>query len=230
LLRIKSSPPQFPVRKCAVGRAARSAPGVPIQHRRRAFTLLEVLIVLVILATVLALFLPTFDRLHLEYRLRQGAQLVQAKMAGARVHAIDTGIAYQFRFEPGGQRFLVIPDDLQALVAPASGTGATPGAPLAPRIPKFLGRLPSTKAAFDPASTGGSMGQQLPTEWLSGISNAGDLTNVTWSAPILFHADGSATTAQIVISDKKSRSVVVSVRALTGGVSVSNIEKGGPTR
>jgi hypothetical protein len=85
--------------------------------------------------------------------------------------------------------------------------------------------LPSAKAYFDAASFGGS-GQPVPAEWLSGIPNAEEFTGVNWSAPIMFHPDGTAAQAQIVIRDKESRRVVISVRALTGGVSISKIENG----
>jgi Tfp pilus assembly protein FimT len=190
----------------------------------RGFTVFELVIVLGILATIVALSWPALEQFHMEYRLQQGGHLVQARMAGARVHAVDTGIDYQFRFEPGGQRFLVLPYDQQALLAPAGGMNAN-GA-VTPRIPKIAGRLPSTKAQFDSSGTGGSTAQNIPSEWLSGLQGAGDLNGVNWSAPILFHADGSATTAHVIIRDKNSRFVTVSVRALTGGVSVSKIENG----
>jgi prepilin-type N-terminal cleavage/methylation domain-containing protein len=196
----------------------------PRIHSPRGFTLFELLIVLAILTTIVALSWPALEQFYTDYRVRQGGHLVQARMAGARVHAIDTGVDYQFRFEPGGQRFLILPNDTQALLSP---TGATQTGGATRRIPKIAGRLPSPKAHFDPASTGGSTGQQVPSDWLSGIKDAGDLNSVNWSAPILFHADGSATNAQVMIADNKSRFVTVTIRALTGGVSVSNIANGG---
>lgn len=201
---------------------------------RRAFTILEVVLILAILATIVGLAWPALDRLHAQYRLRQGGQLVQARLAGARVHAIDTGYVYQFLFEPGGQRFVVLPHDAQALSAAASAAPNTGGAASsaspgtgATRIPKLAGRLPSPNAHFDAASTGAAQGQQLAGEWLAGIPDAGDYSNATWSAPILFYPDGTASHAQLVLRDKNSQVVTVSIRALTGGISVSKIEHGG---
>jgi hypothetical protein len=61
---------------------------------------------------------------------------------------------------------------------------------------------------------------------LTGLASADEFASVNWSAPVVFHPDGTAGMARIVIRDKKSRIVTVSVRALTGGVSVSKIENG----
>lgn len=191
--------------------------------RRAAFTIFELLIALAILVTALAVSWPVLDRIRMEYRLRQGGQLIQARMAGARVHAIDTGFDYQFRYEPGGQRFLILPYDTQALAL--QPTSATPTATRPPA--KLAGRLPSTQTHFDAASTGGSTLQTIPAEWLSGIHDADQFVGVNWSAPLLFHADGTAGTAQVAIRDKQSRVVTVSIRALTGSISVSKIENGG---
>lgn len=159
---------------------------------------------------------PALDTIHAQYRLRQAGQLVQVRMSAARVHAIDSGVPHQFRFEPGGQRFLVLPYDQQALAA-QPGAGHTL---------KVTGKLPSTRAQF--AATGGQgSGQPLPGGSLTGIANAADFGDAGWSAPILFFPDGTAMAATVVIRDKKSQMVTVSVRGLTGSVSVSKIERGG---
>src|SRR6476646_10768141 len=90
--------------------APRSAIGI---RARPGYTLFELLVVVAILATAVALTWPALERFYLEHRVRQAGQLVQARLAGARVHAVDTGFDYQFRFEPDGQRFLVLPYDSQ---------------------------------------------------------------------------------------------------------------------
>jgi len=185
---------------------------------RRAFTIFELIIVMALLVTIVGLLWPALDNLHTEYRLRQAGQLVQARMAGARVHAIDWGMPWQFRYEPGGQRFIVVPYDQQSLY---SQTNA------AKKPPRVAGVLPSTRASFEAGGLLANGGQSVDPGWFSGMPNAEDFSGVAWSAPLVFHPDGTSGAARVVIRDKNSRIVTVSVRALTGGVTVSKIEKGG---
>jgi len=196
---------------------------------RGGFTIFELLIILALLVTIVAVSWPALQQFYLQYQLRQAGALVQARMAGARVHAIDTEVDYQFRFEPGGQRFIVLPFDTQALAessASASSNSST-ASHTARHFPKLGGRLPSPRARFDPASSGANSPQSVPGEWLAGMRDADQYNGITWSAPILFHADGAASAGHIIIRDNKARTVTVSVRALTGGVSVTPIVNGG---
>lgn len=218
-------------------RGSRAWPGVPNRRRahcaRSAFTLLEMLILVAILASVTALAWPSFERLQMEYRLRQAGQLVQARLSGARVRAIDTGFEYQFLYEPGGQRFLILPHDAHALASLATAaSGAAGNAPAGATRPppRVAGRLPSPQAHFDPAAIAGLPGETVPPEWLAGVHDAGDFSGVAWSAPLVFRPDGTAQAGQIIIRDKKSHFVTIGVRALTGAVSVSPIENGAMTR
>ncbi len=86
-----------------------------LPHGRGAFTIFELLIAMAILVTRS----PFPGRLLTEYKLStacgRGGSSFRRRLAGTRVHAIDTGFDYQFRYEPGGQSgFLVIPYDQQA--------------------------------------------------------------------------------------------------------------------
>jgi len=183
---------------------------------RSGFTLFEILMVLGVMVAVIGIAWPSIAVMQAEYQLRQGGQLVQAKLTSARLHAVETGFDYQFCFEPGGQRFLVLPFDQQALLSqPAPGTRAPH---------KAGGKLPSAKVHFDAAASPGS--HAVPPEWLTGMADSAEYSGTTWSAPIVFHPDGSASAATIHIVDKKSRQVTVSVRPLTGAVTVSKIQSG----
>jgi prepilin-type N-terminal cleavage/methylation domain-containing protein len=201
-----------------IATAGVSAPkGLDTPYRsRRAFTMFEMLLVMAVMVMILSLAWPVVDRYLSEYRLRQGGLLIQSRLAAARVHAIDTGVPYEFRYEPGGQRFLVLPHDRQALLAQHVPGAHGPA--------KIAGKLPSAQAHFDATSAGA--GQSIPGDWLNGIAAAGEFTDATWSAPILFYPDGTAAHASLTIQDKKSQSVTVSVRHLTGAVSVSKIARG----
>src|SRR5579863_8485904 len=178
---------------------------------RRGFTIFEILLVLAVMVMILGLAWPVLDKYRAEFRLRQGGLLIQSRLAAARVHAIDTGVPYAFRYEPGGQRFLVLPYDVQTLHSQSVPGTHGPA--------KIAGKLPSAQAEFD--STGATGGQSISADWLAGIAAASQFTDATWSAPILFYPDGTAARGAVTIRDKKSQSVTVSVRPLTAAVTVS---------
>jgi hypothetical protein len=73
---------------------------------RRGFTLFD-----------LSIAWPSVNWMYRRQRLEQGAELVRARLGSARVNAVETGLVYQFRFEPGGRRFLILPYDAEALEA-----------------------------------------------------------------------------------------------------------------
>jgi prepilin-type N-terminal cleavage/methylation domain-containing protein len=193
---------------------------VPPGHHRSGFTLFEILLVLAVMVMILGLAWPVLEKYRGEYRLRQGGLLIQSRLAAARVHAIDTGVPYEFRYEPGGQRFLVLPHDWQALHSQSVPGAHGPS--------KIAGKLPSAQAEFDPPGPGAAAVQQISADWLTGIAAAAEFTDATWSAPILFYPDGTAARSTVTIRDKKSHTVTVtvSVRPLTGAVTVSKITRG----
>ena len=74
---------------------------------RSGFTLLELLIVLMILVTVISLSLPSLRGSLDKSRLTAGAKDVQAALAKARSLAVREATLVQFRFEPGGRKFVI---------------------------------------------------------------------------------------------------------------------------
>src|SRR6266496_1137126 len=67
---------------------------------RRAFTLLEVMLVMAILVAVAAVAWPQIHRAYESVRLRKAADQVQAGLSHARVEAMSSGVTQVFRFEP----------------------------------------------------------------------------------------------------------------------------------
>ena len=180
---------------------------------RGGFTLFEMIVVLAVMAGALAMSWPAMARMYAHHRIRQSADLVQVRLMSARVHAVDTGLTYQFRFEPGGQRFIVVPFELDPSVA---GGGQQ-------TVMKHSGRLPAA-VHFDGNSSGNSGGQQVPDELLAGLPDLENYTGVSWSPPILFFTDGTAMPVELKLRDTKNQAMRIAVRAMTGGVTISGVE------
>ncbi|MSR59972.1 MAG: hypothetical protein EXS05_20425 [Planctomycetaceae bacterium] len=199
----------------------------PARDLRRAFTLFEILIVLSLMVVVIGLLWPSLSRMVAYTQLRQGAERVGTRLASARVHAIETGLAYQFRYEPGGRRFLVVPFDQEIVAASSPSAGSTGADPSngggGRRATRTVGMLPAA-ISFEGGQMLGDKGTGIPDEWLSGLPDSAEYSGVLWSGPVLFHPDGTTAPFELVLQNKKNEQVKVTVRGLTGGVKVSKVE------
>ena len=187
------------------------------------------ILVLTILVVVAGLSWPQLLRYLRERAIREEAHSVRVELNGARIKAIDQGLTYQFRFEPDGQRFIVLPYDRPDIGAgssldPATGAAAT-SQPTA-LVPIVSGRLPKTCRFDVPQVTNATSGaeqrvwtEKLPDEWLLLIPDGNELRQTSWGPPIRFFADGTADDGMVTILDDDRRRIEISVRGFTGTVS-----------
>ena len=191
-------------------------------NNRSGFTLIEMVLVLAVLLVMFSVVWPSLDRLYSEHHIRQGAEGLQVRLAAARVHAMEDGVSYCFHFEPGGRHFVLLPAEVQEVIAAGEDEGE---AALEGIGCRYLGELPEG-VAFE-LSCGGA---PLPTQilnpaLLAGLPGAESLgTTAMWSIPMLFFPDGSSTGGVVEIVDKRNQTVRVATRPLTGGVSLSKVE------
>jgi hypothetical protein len=66
----------------------------------------------------------------------------------------------------------------------------------------------------------------IPDDLLAGIPSEADFVGALWSPPTLFHPDGTATDFEVAIVGDKKEQVRLTLRALTGAVTVTP-ERGG---
>jgi prepilin-type N-terminal cleavage/methylation domain-containing protein len=186
---------------------------------RRGFTLFELLLVLGVLALVVGLTWPSLERLHAHHRHKQAAEMLAVRLSSGRVRAIESGMIYQFRYEPGGRRFLLVPYDPEAPSEVVEVTGT-------PRARRTAGMLPET-CRFEGADSFNDQGTAIPDEWLEGLPDAGDYQGGLWSAPAMFHPDGTATPFEVIVrGQKNNEQLKLSLRGLTGAVKISSVEGG----
>ena len=65
----------------------------------------------------------------------------------------------------------------------------------------------------------------ISDDFLMGLPGSLELSSVSWSQPILFYPDGTAVSAAFNVVDTKKQFVRISVRELTGAVSVDQIRQ-----
>jgi len=198
----------------AQAQSSRPARTFPVRDRG-GFTLFEMLLVLVLISIAMALAWPALGRLSTRQQLIQSGELARIRLLSTRVHAIEQGLPYQFRFEPGGQRYCILPGDSSAEPAVDTGGGTVV-------LPVASGKLPG-RITFDDLEMGTTGGGMIPQPRFAALPEARDLAIVNWSPPIVFQADGTGPDQTITLSDpQESRSVVIALRGLTGGVIVSD--------
>jgi hypothetical protein len=185
------------------------------------------LLVLALLVALLALTLPTLGRLQVEHQLKQGAELVRLQITSTRLHALESGMEYQFRYEPGGKVFLAVPYEYQAIQAQAAAAQNNPGGAAASVYWKAKGEFQvkvkfsadTSKQLVDPQQPP----QPLPPEFLTGFADAAKLTSIAWSQPLIFKADGSTQDFSVEIENEVGQYVVLEVRGITGGTRLSQV-------
>ncbi len=191
--------------------------------RRPGFTLIEMLLVLALLVTLMLMTYPTLSRLRLEHQLKQGAEMVRLQVASTRLHALESGMDYQFRYEPNGKHFVAVPAEYLAIQAQAAAAQNSGNSAPAAVYWKTQGEF-TVKVKFGVNSTtpeGPS--QPLPKEFLVGFEKQEELSRVAWAPPLIFKADGSARDFAVEIENDDGKYVVLSVRGITGGTTVSQI-------
>lgn len=214
-----------------------SSPRLPlrrssIRSSRAGYTLMEMLLVLSVVVVIIAIAWPNILRLNNQQKLNEAAEKVRALAASARVHAIESGLVYQFRYEPGGQHFISVPfeREFESVSPNARGTGSVLG-----RFSKASGVLPKGITFAAPTLTGtntgsnavvAGMGQRLPANLLDGLPDAGNLGTLSWSGPVQFQPDGSAMDMSLDLVDKHHQRITLRIRGVTGSIGVSRIHQG----
>ena len=190
---------------------------------RRAVTLIEVMLVLSILVALSALSYPSVDRLLEQLAMDEAVSPVRDHLSSTRTRALDAGLTWQFRFEPGGRRYVAVPYEFDEI----EGDDQQQQSQLE-LLPRVSGQLPEgyTFSAADEATTGTEALDELA---LAGLTGSQDLQGSSWSPPLLFFSDGTSRNASFDIVDEQLRGRRLSVRALTGAVTVSDPNLGAGT-
>jgi len=206
---------------------ARPAIGRSSPARRRfpaadAFTLAELLIVVALLAVVLTFSLPSLRRLSARSELRTAARQLRVTLLEARLAAIDTGSPAYFRYQLGGGQFEVGRRSTVSLLSRRAGQDPNVAEPDQLDVGTTLGdeatapqSLPRGVRFAEPLTDG----QRLRSAAVSEVPG-----RESWSAPIVFYANGRTRNARIALSNELYR-IEVDVRGLTGTVQISQVER-----
>jgi type II secretory pathway pseudopilin PulG len=178
---------------------------------RRAFTLLEIILVLGMIVVVMAIAAPSVSNFYKGEKLLAATDGVRGSLAEARVHAIDQGRAYRVSVVPGRGNYRFAPDDQEYW------NGATPR-----DLPSREGVLPpdiGLRVVVD----GQNLSLGADGEVAASLKE-GEVPPDLWSTVAVFRPDGTADrTVEIIFSSPHCLPLSVTLRSLTGTTSVRRL-------
>ncbi len=146
----------------------------------------------------------------------EAADNVRETMGETRRYAIDTGIDYEFRYEVSGNNVLILPSELENDVNLEANTSKTTG-----KYFRQLVELPESiqlKAAEGVEETS----ERLEPE-VFGNLGGNQLSQKSWSTPVLFRFDGTSSNFEIRVTDDSGLTSIVTLRGLTGSARTSQV-------
>lgn len=134
------------------------------------FTLIELLVVFAILALVVGLVPPAFERLGESARYRDAVRGVLGELRQARALARSQGRAVSFTVDVPGQSYGLQGGAMHALAPPLSLRATVAGQELRDGVAAiaFLPEGGATGGSVDIVRSAGAAGVRLRVDWLSG--------------------------------------------------------------
>lgn len=199
-----------------------------ISARRAGYTLFEMLMVQGLLVMMVAASWPMLRSPLGKNQLTDAARQVRVELVKARHKAIETGVAQQFRFQPGAKTFEVTP--VIAKKPEVSARNRTPiskdNSILAMNdsetdTPAAVHRELPDGVLFCEAAESATEEEQAGSTSISADrgnrrENAFANEDEEWSAPILFQPNGRTSDAKIRLKGKRNFEIEVALRGMTG--------------
>jgi len=183
-----------------------------------------VVVALAVLVLMSGIAWPVLTRSFENQRLKKSADIIRAEWTQARVQAMSSGYVYVFQFIPGDRRYSTYRRVASEVEVSPDGRFQTDGGALQP-----FGKEKTLPEGVRFA--GGETLRDTRAERYSADATAFLSQDQGWSGPIFFYPDGTTSTACVALENERGRRIEVSLRSLTGMVSISDIytpEEGQP--
>jgi Tfp pilus assembly protein FimT len=184
---------------------------------------MEIMIVLFVIILASALAIPAIMGSLEGQRLKSAAESMRVAWSRAHVKAMKTGRIQVFRYEVGGSKFEVQPW-IAADEVTESAAGTTPG--FAPPVAEtasdeVVSNILPEGVTF---AAGEAKFDSRAYEVEDFFSQNSQTEGATWSRPVLFYPDGSASDSYVIVTNEKKLGYRIQLRGLTGTSYVGEID------
>lgn len=181
---------------------------------RRAFTLLEMILVMTLIVILAALVVPSIRGFYKGEKLMAATDGVRAAAAQARLMAIDHGIPYRLSVVPGRGNYRAAPDTDEAWGSGQGGEFST----VEGVVPPDIALRVQTQGQTVNISEEGDVAAAF---------EVGQVSADMWTTAAIFRPDGTADrTVEIICSSAHSLPLSITLRGLTGTTSVRRLNPG----
>lgn len=179
--------------------------------RSRGYTLVELLIVLAVVASLAGLSWPAVREMLAKSELRNAARQFRAALVKVRLDAIQSGTVRQLRYRPGRGRFEV--SALASLDDEQSGDE-----------PGLAARAPPNGSGEDRLGAGVSFQEPDEPQPEDRPPDSAEPETQPWAAPILFYPNGQTSNARVRLEGRRGYHIEVTLRGITGAVTVGKLD------
>ena len=198
--------------------------------QKSAFTLLELLLTISVVAAIAAVSIPQIGLLLGDRRLVRSGEIIRIEMTRLRVDAMRQGQTMMLQAMIDGNTlqmkpFVSVVDAIETNRNSGSQSGLLMGADQASAV-AFPQSDTEARTIELPESISITAVNVLSTARSLDIQNqAVDTLTSELSQPILFYADGTTSTASVKLSHLDGTSIAVGLRGITGDVTIGEVSR-----
>jgi len=184
-----------------------------VNQARKAYTLLELVLVMALLVMLTALAYPSLEGMLADFRVSQATDMVRTAWARARAQAMNEGRPYRFSVLQNKGNYRLAPDtpDYWSGNDPQPSDPSNPPLILEGALPKGVRFATDGSGSADSGPGGDS---SLP---------AGSVDSSQWVTTATFLPDGSALDdVSIAFAGRTVKPVTLKLRSLTGAATVQS--------
>jgi type II secretory pathway pseudopilin PulG len=192
----------------------------PASRSRRAYSLMELVLVLGVIGLLAAIFIPTFKGTYSYYKMSAAVDSVRSAWAHARARAIEEGRPYRFAVLADAGCFRVAPDQNDYWTgSPPADDPHGKGFVLEESLPKGV------RFSLGDSAQGAAPDEDDPIGDLNGRKTDAGVSPDSYNTAAVFLPDGTAREdVEVLFQVRGTRSVSIRLRGMTGAVTVKTLK------